>query len=201
MQTGIPGFRDRLRIRRLATHARLRALRPGWALTTGMARELAFVPSELQTADPSFLDELRSGAFGLDGIAVETGRISPFALTGTPLAWQRDLHGFSWLRHLRAAGDQDAVERARDLVTDWTRRSRSRSPEGVAGEPGVTARRVTSWVTNSGFLLEGAAPEFYRPFSTACRTRCSCSLASVVAVPAGRIGCPVVLPCCLPAWR
>ncbi len=157
-----PGFRDRLRIGRLAAHARLRAMRPRWRHTAHAARELVFVPSELHTSDPSFLDELRSGEIGLAGISVHVGQTSPFAINNAPIAWQRELHAFAWLRNLRAAGDLDAVTAARQLVTDWSRRNRSL--DGIAAEAGVSARRVMAWTTNAGFLLESADAPFYRAF-------------------------------------
>jgi uncharacterized heparinase superfamily protein len=79
-----------------------------------------------------------------------------------------ELNGFTWLGSLRASGGRDAVELARQLVADWCNRNRARpGGRGLAAEPEVIARRVTSWVVNAGFLLEDAEAAFYRTFTRA----------------------------------
>ncbi|MDX2158464.1 MAG: heparinase II/III family protein [Hyphomicrobiaceae bacterium] len=135
----------------------------GRRLVRALADELRFLPSDLRSADPSLLDELATGQLGLAGLVYEIGKGSPFAIAGAETSWLRELHGFTWLGGLRAAGGREAQDRARLLVTDWCRRFRGRpGGTGVAATPDVIARRVVAWIVNAGLLIEGATPDFYR---------------------------------------
>ena len=150
----------------MAKPARLRVPPPGQALARLAApfrrfrslrqppAELLLVPQDLRTTDASFIDEIRAGQFGLAGQSIEIGDGAPFGIPA-PSAWfKRRLHGFSWLRHLRAVREEGGDEIARRFVLAWIARYRSTS--GSAFEPAVQARRVMSWLTNASILLEGA---------------------------------------------
>lgn len=127
--------------------------------------ELLLVPQDLRTTDASFIDEIRAGQFGLAGQTIEIGDGTPFGLPA-PSAWfKRRLHGFSWLRHLRAVREEGGDEIARRFVMAWIGRYRTES--GSAFGPGVEARRVMSWLTNASILLEGAEA---RTFETIMRS-------------------------------
>ncbi len=151
---------ERARVARLAANrarrgavARLlgsRMLR--WRYGAPVADELLIIPQDLRTADPSFAYEIGMGHFGLAGRVayLETG--SPFDLPPPTEEWQRELHGFAWLRHLRAAATARSTRTALSLVRDWIRSTRSRS--GVAWEAAVVGRRLISWIVNAQLLLE-----------------------------------------------
>src|SRR6476646_5779773 len=62
--------------------------------------ELLLSPPDLRAPDASFADEVAAGSFGLAGAVVHLRRHSPFAVTPPRPAWERDLHGFGWLRTL-----------------------------------------------------------------------------------------------------
>lgn len=129
-----------------------------WRHGRGTLGQLVIAPQSLRTCDPSFWAEIESGSFGLSGnTALLHGR-SPFALSGHGAAWQSNLHGFSWLRHLEAANDKGAQRAARGYVLDWLS---SRYQRGSAVDPGVRGRRVLSWITHAPFLLEGATAAEY----------------------------------------
>ena len=118
------------------------------------------VPNDLATPDPSFFVEASAGIFGLNAAVVETGRELPFAITVAPTGWLEELHGFGWLRNLRAAGEAASVELARKLVEDWIDRNGS-GMTGAAWKPEVLADRVSAWLVNAHFLLDAADPRFY----------------------------------------
>ncbi|MGE0766773.1 MAG: heparinase II/III family protein [Hyphomicrobiaceae bacterium] len=144
------------------------ATAPGlaWRLVSARAETFLFVPSDLRPTDPSLADELAAGQMGLGGAMINLGGASPFSINAPNRAWARALHGFAWLGSLRAAEDAFALDMARRLVADWCRRNRSRpGSRGVAAEPAVIARRVSSFIVNAGFLLEDAEPEFYHLFT------------------------------------
>lgn len=124
-----------------------------WRYGAPVADDVLIVPQDLRTADPSFAGEIAQGHFGLAGRAayLETG--SPFDLRPPSPEWARELHGFSWLRHLRAAATPQSTRTALSLVAEWIKHSRSRT--GPAWEASVVARRLISWIANAGLLLEG----------------------------------------------
>lgn len=169
-----PNLGERLLITRLAASASVAAASSrvmtaplaNLRLVRPRADSLLFVPSDLRPADPSLVDELASGQMGLGGALVDLAGSSPFAVMAPSPAWIRELNGFAWLGCLRAAGDKDATELARRLVADWCSRNRTRpGGRGLAAEPEVIARRVTSWIVNAGLLLEDAPVAFYRAFA------------------------------------
>jgi len=137
-----------------------------WRLIRPRVETFLFIPSDLRPTDPSLADELAAGQMGLGGAMVDLGGSSPFAVLAPDKAWARALYGFCWLGSLRAAEDVFALECAQRLVADWCRRNTSRTGNrGIAAEPAVIARRVTSFVVNAGFLLEDADAEFYHLFT------------------------------------
>jgi uncharacterized heparinase superfamily protein len=125
-----------------------------WRYGSNVADQLLIVPQDLHTSDPSFFHEIHVGQFGLAGsLATLDGR-SPFDLKPQNIAWSRALHGFEWLRHLAAAEEIEARDVARRLAVDWATRHHQAS--SVAWEPAVMARRMISWITHAGLLLEDA---------------------------------------------
>lgn len=143
--------------------SRDRALDPySWRFNASSITQMLLVPQDLRTADPSFVTEISDGDFGLAGASVETEGRSPFDLMPATAAWERELHGFGWLRHFRVSADTEAAAKARVLVRDWTRRKAKVS--AVAFEPAVTARRVISWLSHSAYLLEDSDDAFFDGF-------------------------------------
>ena len=88
-----------------------------WRHGRGTLGQLVIAPQNLRTCDPSFWAEIESGSFGLSGNTARLNGRSPFELTSHGAAWQSNLHGFGWLRHLEAAGDTSAAY-ARAKVPD-----------------------------------------------------------------------------------
>lgn len=160
-------FRDRLKIaalsaersQRSAVAQTLAAFLPAWSFASRPVDRLLIVPQDLRTADSSFWREIEHGQFGLAGsIAFLRGR-SPFDIAPPTAAWERELHGFGWLRNLAAAADEDAQRGARVLATEWA--IRFGNSKGVAAEPVVAARRLISWISHATLLLEGADAATY----------------------------------------
>ncbi len=131
-----------------------------WQFGTSRAEHLLIVPQDLRTADPSFWDELEIGELGLAGAVAVIGDYSPFDVEPPNGGWERELHGFAWLRHLDAVGRPEAREMSRLLALEWAMRNSSAGP-GVAWQPDILARRLISWISHSSMLLEGADVEEY----------------------------------------
>jgi uncharacterized heparinase superfamily protein len=134
----------------LARMRRSRLLR--WRYRSATGDELLLAPPDLRAADPSFADEAASGSFGLAGFVANLNGRSPFSVRPPSPQWARELHGFGWLRHLAAAQTEEAHALAHDLVGEWIRRRRRHA--APAWEPDVVARRIVSWLSHAGLLLD-----------------------------------------------
>jgi|FEC22Drversion2_1045045.scaffolds.fasta_scaffold00382_11 uncharacterized heparinase superfamily protein len=161
---------DRLRIGAILTAHQLRALAAAayssplyrWRLSGGASDRLLIAPQDLRTADPTMAIDIYHGRFSLAGSVAETAGESPFALKPPNVEWHRALHGFGWLRDLRAADTELARIQARALISDWM--SLYGSWDAGVWDPVVTARRLISWFSHSPLVLKGADHAFYRRF-------------------------------------
>ena len=107
----------------------------GWSLGRGQATALALVPSDPWPGSAERGQALMEGHFDLAGETV----IEPdpiWAPAGAGLAWRRELHGFLWLRDLRAMGGDGPRRTARALVKHWLASHAGWHP--LAWEPAVT---------------------------------------------------------------
>jgi uncharacterized heparinase superfamily protein len=123
------------------------------------ADDILMAPPNLRVPDPSFVDELRFGTFGLAGEIADLKGRSPFAHRPFDHAWTCELHGFGWLRHLDAARSPACEKLARRLIDDWLRLGQRDKPNAWA--PQVTGRRLISWLAHSALILDGADQRFY----------------------------------------
>ncbi len=144
-----------------------RRLRAGpvyrWRFTGRTPERVLIAPPDLRLADPQIAMEIYHGRFPFAGCLVDTHGASPFQMTAANPVWLSSLHGFRWLRHMRAAGSELASANARALVADWIG-MHGRRISGVAWDPAITARRVISWLQHSAVVLQGAEYPFYRAF-------------------------------------
>jgi uncharacterized heparinase superfamily protein len=159
LSAGLSGASARHGLRRVKAGLH-RVLKP----TGGRSPDrLIMAPQDLRTSDPTIAAEIYAGQLKFAGKLLETHGRSPFELAAPSRAFEAELHGFSWLRHLRAAETMLAKTNGRALVSDWIAVTRS-TPSGVAAEPAVVARRVLSWISQSPLLLDKADAGFYRIF-------------------------------------
>jgi uncharacterized heparinase superfamily protein len=147
------------------------------------AEQLLLAPQELRTADPSFATELYNGHFGLAGRLAEVDAESPFEIAPPSTGWARELYGFGWLRHLRAAGSELSREQAKALVQDFITLKRSIHP--LAWQPEIVGRRVISWLSNSVLILDSGEPEAYAHFLKALTSQLRYLSASYRDAPDG----------------
>lgn len=150
----------RLVARRLLAPA-VRALRLARTLFEPAADRLTVAPQDLRTADPTVADDIYAGVFAFSGQIVECRGRSPFEIVAPSPDWARLLHGFGWLRHLRAADTAVARANARALVDDWLRLGEHAEP---AWEAEVVARRLIAWLSQAPMILAEADPAFYHRF-------------------------------------
>jgi uncharacterized heparinase superfamily protein len=147
------------------------------------AEQLLLAPQALRTADPSFATELYNGHFGLAGKLAEVDTESPFEIDPPSEGWARELYGFGWLRHLRAAGSELSREQAKVLVNDFI--ALKRSLPGLAWQPEIMGRRVISWLSNSVLVLDTGEPQAYETFLRALSSQLRYLSASYRDAPDG----------------
>lgn len=123
---------------------------------------LVIAPQDLRTFDSTRANELSSGRFVFAGKVVICDARSPFEIAPPSQEWAVGLHGFSWLRHLRAAEPGTTRARARLFVDDWIKFTSAGN--SVAHRSDVTARRVISWLTQAPLVLDDPDVRFYRRF-------------------------------------
>jgi uncharacterized heparinase superfamily protein len=133
-----------------------------WRYTGALPERLLIAPIDLRTADPTTALDIYAGRFVFSGTSVDAAGRSIFEVEPPNEDWARELHGFGWLRHLRATDMSLSRSNARSLVDEWIRYSGHADP--VAWEHGVTARRVIAWLAQTPLILEGCDVNFYRRF-------------------------------------
>ncbi len=128
----------------------------------GAPERLTVAPHDLRTADPTIAADFYSGRYSFAGSVVDIGGSTPFSVPPPSAEWKRALHGFGWLRHMRAADTELTRLHARALISDWIQDFSGWDP--IAWSPEVTARRLISWFSHSPLILRGADHAFYRRF-------------------------------------
>lgn len=134
-----------------------------WRFSGRTPERVLIAPPDLRLADPQIALEIYHGRFPFAGYRVETAGLSPFQIKDTSAAWEAALHGFRWLRHMRAAETELAAANARALVGDWIA-THGRKISGVAWDPAITSKRIIAWLQHSAVVLQGADYAFYRTF-------------------------------------
>ena len=135
-------------------------------LRVKIPERLLIAPQDIRTSDPTIAADIVAGYFAFGGKIVNAHGRSPFAIEPGSEAWARQLAGFGWLRHLRAADSPAARARGRRLVEDFLQ-LHERPSGGAAWEPHVVARRVLAWLSQSPVILAGAERAFYTRFMRA----------------------------------
>jgi uncharacterized heparinase superfamily protein len=123
---------------------------------------IVIAPQDLRTADPTRASEIYGGRFAFAGKIVTCDGHSPFSLVPPSDEWAALLHGFGWLRHLRAADSAITRANARALVDEWIVLQGSGNP--VGWRPEIVARRIIAWLTQATLILDDADARFYRRF-------------------------------------
>jgi uncharacterized heparinase superfamily protein len=124
---------------------------------------LLIAPQDIRPVDPTTAADIYAGDYAFGGKIVSAHGRSPFEIAAQSAEWARILNGFSWLRHLRSADTALARANARSLVKEFIVLS-GRTATLPAWEPGVVARRMLSWLSQSPMLLDGADHDEYRRF-------------------------------------
>ena len=120
---------------------------PGYRLTL-LGRTPATLrptPADLWPGDPERGAALAEGRFPLAGREPQHGE-DIWSPPGAAREWAEAMHGFTWLRDLRALGGDEARHKARDLTTDWLERNRDWALPAWRAD--VVATRLVAWLSH-----------------------------------------------------
>ncbi|WP_448204388.1 heparinase II/III family protein [Azospirillum sp. sgz302134] len=133
---------------------------PIYKLTLGgrSPTALAIVPPDPWPGDATEGSALLAGMVRLAGqaVAIDPQGV-PSWRAGNP-AWLDALHGFEWMRDLRAVGGDAARRRARALVLSWLDHNGKWNAQTWA--PEVLGARIATWIGLHDFYCASADDEF-----------------------------------------
>lgn len=131
-------------------------------LTTSRSERLLIAPQDLRTADPTRATEMYAGRFAFAGKIVSCEGRSPFDMPSPSDEHFDILHGFGWLRHLRAAEATLTRSIARILVQDWIESQNSWPSNSWRVD--IVSRRILAWLSQAPLILHEADVGFYKQF-------------------------------------
>ncbi|QQR69718.1 MAG: heparinase II/III family protein [Alphaproteobacteria bacterium] len=142
---------------------------PIYRLTLGgpVPQVLAVVPSDPWPGDAGAGQAILEGAFRFAGqsFCADPADWLPVEAQ-TP--WVSYVHGFDWLRDLRAVGGDEARRRARHLVSSWL--DSNTLWNRVAWTPSLVGARLANWVVLHDFFCASADDAFrHRVFDSLSR--------------------------------
>ncbi len=158
-----------------------------YTLISRTPRDLTLVPPDAWPGSADCGAAIVNGEFSFIGQTVRGG-LRAWRPGGMSEAWLAELHGFDWLRDLRALGGDSARRQARDLVGDWL--VRQSNWHEVAWRPDVLGSRLFAWLGQHDFFC-ASAEDAYRQNYLASLARQAKHLSRVL--PRGTNGAGLIL--------
>lgn len=133
---------------------------PIYKLTLGgrAPTALSAVPPDPWPGDAGDGSAILAGVFRFGGQAAAADAHGAPNWRAGSIVWQDALHGFDWLRDLRAVGGDTARRRARALVLSWLDHNGSWNAQTWA--PEVLGARIAAWIGLHDFYCASADDEF-----------------------------------------
>ncbi|WP_342238285.1 heparinase II/III family protein [Inquilinus sp. OTU3971] len=121
-------------------------------------RDLLMVPPDPWPGDAERGAALIAGTYRLGGQTYEAAAAAPWEPYGAAPDFIAALHGFEWLRDLRAAGGDQARRQARRLIDHWIERYDRWHP--LTWQPDILGQRIASWLGAHDFFCASADDDF-----------------------------------------
>jgi uncharacterized heparinase superfamily protein len=122
---------------------------------------LTFIPEENWPGSSDRGAGLVEGRFRFLNHTLNAADAFDAALEAGP-TWQAELHGFDWLRDMRAVGTEAARIQARNCVASWISANPKWHP--LTWRPDVLSSRLCNWLTHAEFVSAGADATFASSF-------------------------------------
>lgn len=123
------------------------------ALSGSGPNSLSAAPPDPWPGDAAHGQELLNNVFRFAGQTL-SAELPPWLDDRAGPAWLARMHGFDWLRDLRAVGGDAARRQARLLVDHWVETQGRWNP--VAWAPDVMGSRLCAWIGQHDFFLASA---------------------------------------------
>jgi uncharacterized heparinase superfamily protein len=171
MRQGLPPWQESILIARLSLrNAAQLATRRAWSIARWFidyrlktAPQIDNVIPDIRPADAAIADQIYSGVFAMAGRVLHVEGGTPFLHRMPTPAFGRELHSFSWLRHLNAAATPLASANARALFGQWAD-VQGRLDPSMVWDDEVATRRLMAFLQHSTLLLRGGDAQFFRRF-------------------------------------
>lgn len=154
MVSRVPALRH---LRQKASHAAFNTAFYNWTLGSDIPHDLIVSPADPWPGDMARGRLLCGGAFTLEGQQKQICR-RLWESQHLPQTWLNHLHGFEWLRDLRALGGDQGRQQARDLIADWI--NRYSGWDAHVWRADIAGQRLTNWIMLYGFFGASADEEF-----------------------------------------
>jgi len=119
---------------------------------------LALIPPDPWPGRTDYGQAMLSGIYTICGAPKHLGdRIFSGYAERAPAGWLRALHGFHWLRHLRACGGDQARRRAASGVMQWINTYPRWEPDAWAMD--ATGARLSHWLSQYEFFAPGLSED------------------------------------------
>lgn len=133
-----------------------------WSLGGSVPDRFAVIPTDSWPGDPERGRWLCGGAFALaDGAYVELLG-DYWEPVGVDERWLINMHGFEWMRDLRALCGDAARRQAREILQSWMKNYASW--DGFSWRGDVTGLRVANWISMYDFFGASAEDELQDRF-------------------------------------
>jgi uncharacterized heparinase superfamily protein len=120
-------------------------------LTKHPIQDIIFTPKDAWPGDPLLGDSLVQGHYDLAGKKIYAPDEILWKIIEPSNYWKKEIHSFSWLRHLKARSGSLARKHARFLIIEWLQLYSKWNEK--TWEIETLSRRLSSWITNIDFLL------------------------------------------------
>ncbi len=127
-----------------------------WSLRGHVPEQLVMRPVDPWPGDPEAGESLSQGAFLWQGeyCVIKGGSWEPAHVSQ---AWLEHIHGFTWLRNLRAHASKNRTgpssrELSRALVHNWI--SHYKNWQALTWQPDITGERMAMWLSSYDFFGE-----------------------------------------------
>ena len=108
-------------------------------------------------------DAIFHGRYNFAGEEVHSPNKPLWEPNGVGQWWLAEMHGFSWLRHFKARDGVTSRQYARALITDWIRDGHDKY-NPISWRIDILGKRLSSWISYSEMLKDGADREFLEKF-------------------------------------
>lgn len=148
-------------IRQVAGHLAYKSVVYNWSLRGSVPDRFVVRPVDMWPGRAEYGRWLIGGAFVIEGDQL-TLRGECWEPVGVDQAWLDHMHGFTWLRDLRALGGDKARRQARGMIGSWIRHYRSW--QSMSWRPDITGERIAMWVALYEFFGASANDQFQDMF-------------------------------------